>query len=324
MIQTLEITNFKSIKKLKLDCRRFNIFIGEPNTGKSNILEAIGVFSYPSCVFYGADLSKFVRFERPANLFYDQNLEEAVEIKLDSSVLTVKFENGRFEAQFVKDGSEVVKVAGGHRDFQSPGRWDPEPLRQFKFYRFAVLSAFPKPESEFLLPPSGENLMSLLLTHRQLRAAANRLFSPFGLRLNLRPHENQIEVIKQLEDITISYPYSLASDTLQRLVFYLAAILSNKDSVLIFEEPESHAFPYHTKYLAESIALDERGNQYFISTHNPYFLLPLLEKCPKQEVAVFITYWEDYQTKVKLIAETELAEIMEIDIFSNLDRFLHQ
>ena len=38
MIRTLEIKNFKSIKELRLDCRRINIFIGEPNTGKSNIL----------------------------------------------------------------------------------------------------------------------------------------------------------------------------------------------------------------------------------------------------------------------------------------------
>jgi len=30
MIGSLEIENFKSIKSLRLDCRRINIFIGEP------------------------------------------------------------------------------------------------------------------------------------------------------------------------------------------------------------------------------------------------------------------------------------------------------
>ena len=39
MIADLEISNFKSIKHLQLDYRRINIFIGEPNVGKSNILE---------------------------------------------------------------------------------------------------------------------------------------------------------------------------------------------------------------------------------------------------------------------------------------------
>jgi len=38
-IRNLEIQNFKSIKYLQLDCKQVNIFIGEPNVGKSNILE---------------------------------------------------------------------------------------------------------------------------------------------------------------------------------------------------------------------------------------------------------------------------------------------
>ena len=102
----------------------------------------------------------------------------------------------------------------------------------------------------------------------------------------------------------------------------MAAILSNKDSVLAFEEPETHAFPYYTKYLAEVIALDTNNNQYFITTHNPYFLQPILQKSPKDDIGVFITYFEDYQTKVKPLSEKDMAEIMQIDIFSNLDRFL--
>ena len=132
----------------------------------------------------------------------------------------------------------------------------------------------------------------------------------------------RIEILKEFEDIIVSYPYQLSSDTLRRIIFYMAAILSNKDSVLIFEEPESHAFPYYTKYLAELIALDERKNQYFMSTHNPYFLLPLLEKCPKDEVAVSITDYEDYETKVRPLTDDQIKELTEIDIFSNLESFL--
>ena len=46
MINELEIHNFKSIKDLTLPCKRFNVFIGEANTGKSNILEALGLLSF--------------------------------------------------------------------------------------------------------------------------------------------------------------------------------------------------------------------------------------------------------------------------------------
>ncbi|MGF2413915.1 MAG: AAA family ATPase, partial [Ferruginibacter sp.] len=45
-IDNIEIKNFKSIRDAKInDCSRVNIFIGYPNVGKSNILEAIGLLT---------------------------------------------------------------------------------------------------------------------------------------------------------------------------------------------------------------------------------------------------------------------------------------
>lgn len=41
-ISRLTIQSFKSIKELNIPCRRVNLFIGPPNTGKSNLLEALG------------------------------------------------------------------------------------------------------------------------------------------------------------------------------------------------------------------------------------------------------------------------------------------
>ena len=69
MIKTLEIKNFKSIKQLKLDCKRINILIGEPNTGRSNILETLGIFSYGAYSSVNA-FNNFVRFERMSNVFF--------------------------------------------------------------------------------------------------------------------------------------------------------------------------------------------------------------------------------------------------------------
>ena len=65
-IREVEIENFKSIKHLKLNCRRINVFIGEPNTDKSNILKAI--VGLPSAFYYnpsrfGGSTKYFIRFE---------------------------------------------------------------------------------------------------------------------------------------------------------------------------------------------------------------------------------------------------------------------
>ena len=322
MIKTLEIKNFKSIKQLKLDCKRVNVFIGEPNTGKSNLLEALGFLSFSYYARYGYDLKSFVRHERVSNLFYDEELEQSIDMKADNVSLSLGFKEGAFSGAIgeVEKPLRVLLLQGGMTNLNVTNY--PEVLSPFKFYRFVVQESFPRHETGFLLPPSGDNLCSLLLARKEIRSIAGKIFSSTGFKLGLRPQENKLELRKEVDDVTIVHPYSLTSETLQRLVFYMAAIMSNKDSVLVFEEPEAHAFPYHTKYLAEVIGLDENKNQYFISTHNPYFLEPVLEKTPMDEISVFITYFKDFQTKVKLLSEKELEETTEIDVFSNLDRFI--
>lgn len=291
MIKKLEVKNFKSIKDLKLDCKKVNIFVGKPNTGKSNILESLGVLSSS----YGK-LREFVRFESEYDLFYDHNTEEAVEITTDGIQCEIAY------------GQRVQGIP-----VDSP----------FRFYRFEVLQVFPEKEIGFLLPPAGENLLSVILTNKTVKKMVTAIFRDHELRVVLKPEERKMEVQKEAEDIIVSHPYSLVSDTLQRIVFYLVAIETNKDSVLIFEEPEAHAFPLYTKLLAERIALD-KTNQYFVSTHDPFFLLSILEKAPRQDVGIFITYLKDYQTQVKEIPEKRFEEVLDLgaNLFFNFDLFL--
>jgi AAA15 family ATPase/GTPase len=320
VIKNLEIFNFKSIKHLKLKCKRINLFIGEPNTGKSNILETIGILSH-TYHLYGS-IHQFIRFENMTDFFYDHILENNVKILFDEKALEIEFKNGHFTGKYINE-------KGMHRDIFDYSYEGTGGLSQnidcslFKFYRFNIRSDFPNHRSEFLNPPDGNNLLAVVLVRKDLRTVLKQIFDGFGLILVFEPQEGKIRVQKQLEDIVISFPYSLASETLQRLVFYLTAIYSNKDSVLAFEEPEAHAFPYYTKYLAETIAQEKNNNQYFISTHNPYFLLSVVEKAPKSDVAVFYTRLEDYQTKVKALTKEQIGEILEkgIDVFFDIERF---
>jgi hypothetical protein len=56
----------------------------------------------------------------------------------------------------------------------------------------------------------------------------------------------------------------------------------------------------------------------------PYFLLTLLEKTPKNDIQVFITYFEDYQTKVKPLSDDQKGELlrMDTDVFFQLEELL--
>jgi len=71
MIGSVQIQNYKSIRDLKFDAKRVNVFIGEPNTGKSNIVEALAFFSAGA----SKASSEILRFGTTSGLFYCFNGE---------------------------------------------------------------------------------------------------------------------------------------------------------------------------------------------------------------------------------------------------------
>lgn len=317
MIKRLAINNFKSIQSLGLDCRRVNIFIGRPNVGKSNILEALGLFSIPHWRYRVKDI---VRFQSVLNLFHDEDVSRAVSIKADSVAASITFAGGKFV--FSRDGSAFMTTNYTGEPLEGMGA-SPNDAR-IRVYRFAPQERFPEKEGEFLLPPDGRNLLFVLQTNKELRQFVSDLLREHGYRLQFKPHDNAIEIQKDIGDVIVSSPYFLSSDTLQRFIFLIAAVQSNHDAVIVLEEPEAHSFPYYTKVLAERIALDSKGNQYFISTHNPYFLTPLVAKTPTNELAVFLVEMKNHQTSVNPLSETSLQRLLDLDadVFFNFDELL--
>lgn len=329
MIKKLVIENFKSVKQVELSCKKVNVFIGQPNVGKSNILEVIGFLSY---IYFG-NLSSFVRFDTGMDLFYDRNIENKITISFDDSLVSISLDKneGKIVCTYTQYTSgathqeEVIKLSLDGREEER--REPKEIFRNFKFYRFeksVMRGSFSIENPAFLLPPHGINLAAVLLSMQELRKVTNSILDAFNLKLVIEVPEGKIRIEKQLEDIVISHPYHLLSETIQKVIFFLTAIKSNRNSVLAFEEPEAHSFPYYVKYLAEVIAREKNENQFFISTHNPYFLTSLIEKVPKENIAVFITYVDNWQTKVKALSESELEKILElgIDVFFNIENIL--
>lgn len=153
------------------------------------------------------------------------------------------------------------------------------------------------------------------------------MFERYGQKLQLRMNERRLEIIKDQDGIIYSYPYSSVADTLQRIIFYLAAIESNDDAVLLFEEPEAHSFPVYVSKLGRRI-VESRNNQFFIDTHSPYLIDGILEdmltdEAQAGELAVFAAYYEDHQTKVHQLSDEEIRSIRNdsIDVFYNMKRF---
>jgi AAA15 family ATPase/GTPase len=337
MIRQLYIRNFKSVKAADLKCSRINVFIGEPNTGKSNILETIAllhIFVDRYNGFNREDTPFVLRITRWSQLFYLEDYSQRI---LVYAVL-----DGEAIIRVLLHYNPISKLIDVLHDDKTIASLNPinlsysyvEPFRyidrlKFGFYRFRSRNDFPSKEIKFVVPPDAPNLLEIINTkRRELLAALKRLFSKYRLNLVLELSSGSIQIQQQLTfgeeeiPVVVTLPYSALSDTLHRMVFNLAIVLCNEKMTIALEEPETHTFPLYVKYLAEKIARDDRGNQYFISTHNPYFLISLLEKAPKKDVNVFITSLENYETKVRMLTDEQKEEILDMgsDVFFNLDK----
>jgi hypothetical protein len=260
------------------------------------------------------------------NLFYDQLLDQDIAVKASTTDTSYP----KLDVALKHDKSKFIFLERGEpfRVVTYEGKWDEgamisTKLARIKLFRFKTLDRYDSKQPDSLRPPNGDNLFSVVISSKVLRETMTEFFRKYGLKLVMKPHEKVFELQKEVDDLVFSYPYTLTSDTLRRIIFYTVAIASNKDSVLVFEEPESNAFPYYTKYLGERIALDQT-NQFFIATHNPYLLSAVIEKARKEDVQVFITYFKDFQTRVKSLTANQLSELMEADPFFNLDRFIEE
>lgn len=357
-IHHLEIKNFKSIKHLKTDCKRVNVFIGEPNVGKSNILEALGLLGVGYSTNSNKILGEFIRYEKISNLFYDDDLLQVVEVITDQVKASLSYEANSLDVakliigetgwvaqmqdmehpNLIYEHLSQIRPANGKVTFGPYfNAINPNgqayrntldllstclsPIRKYEFKSLPFIgNKFPY----YLIPPNGSNLFSIVNQNKSLRTEIGELLAEYGFRFVADQSESRFDIEKLTEGYYVNkYPYSSIADTFQRLIFYFAAIDSNKDAVLILEEPEVHSFPPYTKDLADRIVASTE-NQFFITTHSPYILQNLIEELDDNELNIFITYFENYETKIKCLSGEDLSRVADfnIDLFWNLRQFI--
>lgn len=352
----VSIENFKSLQQVELNCKRVNVFIGKPNSGKSNILEALSLFApqFPQMALPNF-MHDVIRYDDLTNWFYDEDLSRRIKVLADEIGVLIQYEpnadslnylfaprpsipfydkmpviaareiGSDFDSRnpsFPKKGWQFILVSTSPKGQSVNGTLTPSANSPLKTYLFKNEANYHEKFSEFLLPPHGTNLFGVVDHTRSLRLEIAEMFEQYGLKFVLSRRDGKFELQKEVDNIVYKYPYTSMADTFKRLIFYLAAIETNRNSILVLEEPEVHSFPPYTKMLADRIALSDE-NQFFLTTHSPYMLNTLIETVPDSELAVHHVYFEDYETRVHTLTPDELTEVVDfsIDVFFNLDKF---
>lgn len=339
-IKTIEIKNFKSIRHQKIEnCRRVNVFIGYPNVGKSNILEALGLFSVGN-----DNLKKIVRLKEDPTIFFDGLIDEPISVLLNKEYLVEgSFKKNEFslsckflneesiskETGLLQSARELYTYRFRAFAFSTLIKFDDEwktGKPDVKKYEFKKEIAYNSSNYSTLDYPFGENIFSILNTNRTLKKDAAELLKEYNLEFLYNTSDQKFAILKRISSGIFTVPYELIADTLQRLIFYKAAIQTNSNAVLLFEEPEAHMFPPYIAKFTTDIIFDEQDNQYFIATHSPFVVNEFMEHLKIEELSIYVVDYkkESGETVIRQLTEDELHEIYQygIDIYYNLENYL--
>jgi hypothetical protein len=334
MIQTLTIERFKSIRSLSIPCRKVNVFIGPPDTGKTNILEAL---YFLSLLGWGSPLGTSLRLRQEVGfepLFYRQFFDQPFQIALrlvppheggvgEELTTTVAIASQALEGK-ISSPSQLWQFRAPFGDLYHIPQ-----LHWIRFYSYTssehwqYKTNFPQ-GTTLITPPHGYNLIYIGRHNSKVYDFLRDTLSGLNWKLRFDQIQKTFRLSEVRPDEIIDYNLDLLSDSLKRLFFYGAIILASENATLVMDEPDVFAFPPYPKTLGEMIGGDE-SNQFFLTTHNPYFLAGIAEKTPADKLALFVCSRDtEGGTAIKLLTPEDVGRVIEqgANVFFNLDEFL--
>ncbi|HEY2728633.1 MAG TPA: AAA family ATPase [Polyangia bacterium] len=321
----LHISRFKSIKALDLQCRKVNVFIGPPDTGKSNILDALSFLSH---LGWAAPLGQSLRLTKDQGfepLFFRQFFDQPITIRIDEVEVSASLQGTERRLELKLSIPEIPPIRLNVGDQFSNG---PAFLREIRFYAFAGVEPWTYHTGFFdgeriITPPHGANLIYIGRHNEAVYNLLKEQVANIGWKLRFDQQTKRFRLSEVRPDDIIDYNLEVLSDSIKRFFFYSATLVASRDAVLVFDEPDVQAFPPYPKELGRMIAEDET-NQFFLTTHNPYILAELAEKTPKDDLAIFYCRrGEEDGTQARLLHESEVAQIIDwgASTFFNLKKF---
>ena len=322
-IKDISIRNYKSLGAVEIkDCKTFNLFIGRPNVGKSNIIEALSLFALPYLAPMKKSMDSIFRIERASALFTNGQVGNPIVIEAGGYRMELGYEN--------PSTVRMTSVAHGETknlsiaDLKVKKGIEGYPVfKPYSYESHANADLHTQVDMPFLCPWDGNNMMQVIQQNEGIKQSFVEMLREYGLQLTFDMARQEVRVLKPMDD-TSSFilPYMALADSIKRLMFFNAAVDSNKESVLLFEELEAHAYPPYITKICQTI-IENPSNQYFITTHSPYVVTEFLQE-KDIDLAIHLVDYREGKTIVKTLTEEEQSEVYDygIDLFFNTEAFL--
>ncbi|GEM_PF-6377165 len=327
MIRTLEIKNFKSVKNVRLELSRVNLFIGPPNSGKSNIIESFALIrllsSFSKHPNSRMGLNSIIRFRNYAELFYFYNYNIPIELTIDGKQIRYYLKNNTLHFTYENIDFQIFNSPVDELFFSSVESSSPIKNEQnkrvkfdfskynLKYYKFSkdqMLRYRTQLNLTSLADPFGENFEEVVFYNDKIHRLLNSTLGELGgysLKRVVAPERMMLELVTQDDYV---FAWEVASDGILKFIFDVAAMTSVQNSTVVLEEPEAGMFPYFINEICEIIS--KSNNQFVFSTHNPYFVDGILENVDKDEISIFFTKYnlKNKRTEVRCIKGEDIEE----------------
>ncbi len=279
MINNIKVKNFKGFSDFEIkDFKQINIITGQNNSGKSSLLEAIGLLYNPVCAnsinrFYGYTKDSFASF------FHNLNTESAIEISTSNENLTLKVlfeeEVSKEEQIFINNGKPeniTTKQENLHLFYNSDTNKTDLFLDTFMY---------------------GSKYQNLYISDTKLNSLNNIYYFDCIKHFDeMQTNKEEYSIIKvlretiapELENITLSRNDSLKvdlgydkmlsfgalGDGIKKLFMILIALYSTRNGILLIDEIETgfHYSVLNSVWETLIKASKEFNVQVFISTHS--------------------------------------------------------
>jgi AAA15 family ATPase/GTPase len=170
-------------------------------------------------------------------------------------------------------------------------------------YEYKKNIQYDSKDASHLKQPFGENIFEIISTKDDLHKSITDILDSYGLNFLYDSELQEYKILKMVGSKFFTVPYFMTADTLRRLIFHKAAVMSNRNSVLLFEEPEANCYEPYIMEITNAIKNDKNKNQFFIVTHSQYVIDELMrDEESRNDTNIYLVGLENNETKVKLLS----------------------
>lgn len=235
---------------------------------------------------------------------------------LDKLLLEGKLSDAEFQDKLVENASfkvnEDLQKIESYKGYPTLNIYDKPKINELMRghteslilkYEYKKNIGYDSKDASHLNQPFGENIFEIISTKENLHKSITDILDSYGLNFLYDSELQEYKILKMVGNKFFTVPYFMTADTLRRLIFHKAAVMSNKKSVLLFEEPEANCYEPYIMEITNAIKNDKNENQFFIVTHSQYVIDELMrDEESRNDTNIYLVGLENNETKIKLLS----------------------